>query len=169
MAVGGWMVARQGHPQQSTSAPQSADAVAPAITPQKSVAVLPFDNFSAEKDTDYLSDGLTEEITAALSRVPGLRVAARNSAFTFKSKKEDLRKVGATLGVATILEGSLRKAGAQIRVTAQLINAADGYHLWSESYDSSMNDIIAVQEDIAGKIAQRFALRSGSDALTTTT
>ncbi|TAL03531.1 MAG: tetratricopeptide repeat protein [Verrucomicrobia bacterium] len=130
---------------------------------QKSVAVLPFDNFSAEKDSDYLSDGLTEEITTALSRIPGLKVAARNSSFTFKGRKEDLRKVGATLGVATVLEGSLRKAGRQIRVTAQLVNVADGFHLWSETYDSSMEDIFAVQEEIARKIAERFELKPGTN------
>ncbi|MSU59149.1 MAG: tetratricopeptide repeat protein [Pedosphaera sp.] len=138
---------------------------APASDPEKSVAVLPFDNFSAEKDTDYLSDGLTEEITTTLSRIPGLKVAARNSAFTFKGKKEDLRKVGAMLGVTTVLEGSLRKAGRQIRVTAQLVNVADGFHLWSETYDSSMEDIFAVQEEIARKIAERFALKPGGSAV----
>jgi TolB-like protein/Tfp pilus assembly protein PilF/predicted Ser/Thr protein kinase len=128
---------------------------------EKSVAVLPFDNYSAEKETDYLSDGLTEEITTALSRIPGLKVAARNSAFTFKGKNEDLRKVGAALGVATLLEGSVRKSGRQIRVTAQLVNVTDGFHLWSETYDSSMEDIIALQEEIARKIAERFELKAG--------
>jgi serine/threonine-protein kinase len=124
--------------------------------PQKSIAVLPFDNFSGEADTDYLSDGLTEEITAALSRVPGLKVAARNSAFTFKGKNEDIRKIGETLHVSKLLEGSVRKSGKQIRVTAQLINAADGFHLWSESYDRDVEDIILVQEDIARRIADRL-------------
>ena len=133
---------------------------ASAPFPEKSVAVLPFDNYSADKDTDYLSDGLTEEITTALSRIPGLKVVARNSAFTFKGKNEDLRKVGAALGVATLLEGSVRKSGRQIRVTAQLVNVADGFHLWSETYDSSMEDIIAVQEEIARKIAERFELKA---------
>ena len=142
----------------------STSVAAPAQ--QKSVAVLPFENFSAEKDTDYLSDGLTEEITTALARVPGLKVAARNSAFTFKGKKEDSRKIGSMLGVATLLEGSLRKAGQQIRVSAQLINVADGYHLWSETYDRSVEDIIAVQEEIARKIAERFELKMDSGSAT---
>ena len=124
--------------------------------PQNSVAVLPFDNFSSEPETDYLSDGLTEEITSALSRIQGLKVAARNSAFTFKGKKEDARKVGETLRVSTLLEGSIRKVGKQIRVTAQLINAADGFHLWSETYNRPADDIIAVQEDIARRIAERL-------------
>lgn len=135
---------------------------------QKSVAVLPFDNFSAEKDTEYLSDGLTEEITTALARIPGLKVAARNSAFAFKGKKEDLRKVGSTLGVATVLEGSLRKSGDQIRVTAQLVNTADGFHLWSETFDSSVTNMIALQEEIARKIAGRFALRPGDNQVAST-
>ena len=124
--------------------------------PQQSIAVLPFDNFSNEPDSDYLSDGLTEEITTALSRIPGLKVAARNSSFTFKGRKEDVRTVAATLHVATVLEGSVRRAGKQLRVTAQLINAADVFHLWSESYDRSVDDVFAVQEDIAQRIAERL-------------
>ena len=134
----------------------ASQSVANTPPPQKSIAVLPFDNFSGEADTDYLSDGLTEEITAALSRVPGLKVAARNSAFTFKGKKEDIRKIGETLHVSKLLEGSVRKSGKQIRVTAQLINAADGFHLWSESYDSNVDNIIVVQEEIARRIADRL-------------
>ena len=139
---------------------------APPFAQQKSIAVLPFDNFSAEKDSDYLSDGLTEEITTALSRIPGLKVVSRNSAFTFKGHKEDLRKVGAALGVTTLLEGSLRKAGKQMRITAQLINAADGYHLWSETYDRSADDIFAVQDEIARKIAERLQVGTTSGSPT---
>jgi serine/threonine-protein kinase len=123
---------------------------------QKSVAVLPFDNFSPERDTDYLSDGLTEEITSALSKVPGLKVVSRNSAFMFKGRREDLREVGRALHAGTLIEGSVRKIGDQLRVTAQLINAEDGYHLWSENYDRSMDDILAVQEDIARRIAGKL-------------
>jgi serine/threonine protein kinase/tetratricopeptide (TPR) repeat protein len=134
----------------------ASQSVTNAPPPQKSIAVLPFDNFSGEADSDYLSDGLTEEITAALSRVPGLKVAARNSAFTYKGKKEDIRKIGETLHVSKILEGSVRKAGNKIRVTAQLINAADGFHLWSESYDRDVDAIIVVQEEIAQRIADRL-------------
>jgi len=139
------------------------DSVVKGSVPQeKSLAVLPFDNFTGEADTDYLSDGLTEEITAALSRVPGLKVVARNSAFTFKGKKEDIRKIGEALHVTTLLEGSIRKVGRQIRVTAQLVNAADGFHLWSETYDRSVDDIIAVQEDIARRIAERLQADGGT-------
>jgi TolB-like protein/Flp pilus assembly protein TadD len=146
---GGWLLLHS----RSASDSSKGKLGAPLPIQQNSVAVLPFDNFSAEKDTDYLSDGLTDEITAALSRQSGLKVVARNSAFTFKGRKEDLRKVGAALGVATLLEGSLSKSGRQVRVTAQLINAADGFHLWSNTYDRSMDDLIAVQEDIAQQIA----------------
>jgi TolB-like protein/tetratricopeptide (TPR) repeat protein len=157
IALGGWALLKSKPP----SGADAAGGKSGPATAQKSVAVLPFDNFSAEKDTEFLSDGLTEEITTALSRIPGLKVAARNSAFTFKGKKEDLRKVGAALGVTTLLEGSLRKAGRQMRVTAQLINVADGYHLWSETYDRGVDDIIAVQDEIARKIAERFELKVG--------
>jgi TolB-like protein/Flp pilus assembly protein TadD len=125
---------------------------------QNSIAVLPFDNFSAEPDTEYLSDGLTEEITTALSRIAGLKVAARNSAFTFKGRKEDARKVGAALQVTKLLEGSIQKVGKRIHVNAQLINVADGFHLWSETYDRSEEDTLGVQEDIARRIAERLAL-----------
>jgi TolB-like protein/Tfp pilus assembly protein PilF len=124
--------------------------------PKQSVAVLPFDNYSAEPDSDYLSDGLTEEITTALSRIPGLKVAARNSAFTFKGRREDARKVGETLNVSTVLEGSVRRSGNQVRVTAQLINASNGYHLWSETYNATIDDVFKVQEDIARRIAEKL-------------
>ena len=129
----------------------------PLDTPhQNSIAVLPFDNFSGDSESDYLSDGLTEEITTALSRIHGLKVAARNSAFTFKDKKDDARAIGAALRVSTLLEGSVRKDGKKLRVTAQLINVADGFQLWSDTYDRSVEDIFAVQEDIARRIAERL-------------
>jgi TolB-like protein/class 3 adenylate cyclase/Flp pilus assembly protein TadD/tRNA A-37 threonylcarbamoyl transferase component Bud32 len=122
----------------------------------KSVAVLPFDNFSVERDTEYLSDGFTEEITSVLSRIAGLKVTARNSAFAFKGKNEDIRKIGELLRVSTVLEGSVRKEGNQVRVTAQLVNASDGYQLWSESYDRSVDHLLTVQEEIARKIAEKL-------------
>lgn len=155
LALGIWALVRFGPGSRSGTAAQQASALAVSGRGQ-SIAVLPFDNFSGEPDTDYLSDGLTEEITMALSRVPGLKVAARNSAFTFKGRKEDVRKVAEALRVDTVLEGSIRKAGNQLRVTTQLINAADGFHLWSETYDRTMNDILAVQEEIARRIAERL-------------
>jgi serine/threonine protein kinase/Tfp pilus assembly protein PilF len=128
-----------------------------AALAQNSIAVLPFDNFSRESETDYLSDGLTEEITTALSRIPGLKVAARNSAFTFKGRKQDARTIGAALQVNKLLEGSIQKIGKRIHVNAQLINVGDGFNLWSETYDRSIEDTLQVQEDIAQRIAERLA------------
>ena len=129
----------------------------------KSLAVLPFENFSAEKNSDYLSDGLTEEITSALGRLAGLKVAARNSAFAFKGRHEDARKIGEALRVTMLLEGSVRKSGQQIRVTAQLIDAANGYQIWSETFDRNVSDVIALQDEIARRIAARLRVQFGTE------
>ena len=118
-----------------------------------SIAVLPFVDMSSEKNQDYFSDGLSEELLNDLAKIPGLRVAARTSSFQFKGKTEDLRTVGEKLNVGTILEGSVRKQGSRVRITAQLIKAEDGFHLWSETYDRQLNDIFAVQEEIARSVA----------------
>jgi TolB-like protein/tetratricopeptide (TPR) repeat protein len=120
---------------------------------QPSIAVLPFVNMSGDREQEYFSDGLAEEIINALTHIPGLRVIARTSAFAFKSKQEDIRKIAEVLGVNNILEGSVRKAGNRIRVTAQLITAANGSHLWSERYDRDLTDIFAIQDEIATAIA----------------
>lgn len=119
----------------------------------KSIAVLPFVNMSNEFDNDYFSDGITEEIINALVKVDSLRVTSRTSAFAFKNKHEDLRIIGKQLGVNSILEGSVRKAGNRIRITAQLISISDGYHLWAENFDGTMDDIFRVQDEISLKIA----------------
>ncbi|HXF25035.1 MAG TPA: protein kinase [Gemmatimonadaceae bacterium] len=124
----------------------------------KSVAVLPFANMSANVDDGYFADGITEEIINLLAQLKGLHVAARTSCFAFKGKDEDLRVVGEKLGVQHILEGSVRKAGSHVRITAQLINAADGYHIWSERYDHDLVDIFALQDDIANSIATKLQL-----------
>src|SRR5437870_684270 len=136
-----------GNPQR----PQNIRGAAPA----KSVAVLPFVNMSADKNDEYLSDGMTEELINALAKVPGLREPGRTSCFAFKGKNEDdiFRKVSEQLHVNSVLEGSVRKAGDKLRITAQLINVADGYHLWSETYDRDMKDILAVQSDVAQRVA----------------
>jgi len=126
------------------------------VAPEASIAVLPFANLSADPDTEYFSDGMTEEIINALSQVPSLRVAARTSAFAFKGKSVDAREIGERLRVRTLLEGSVRKAGDQVRVTAQLINAADGYHLWSQSYDRKLADVFAVQNELAHAISSNL-------------
>ena len=133
----------------------------PAPTPKRtdpSVAVLPFANMSASADDAYFADGITEEIINVLAQIDGLRVAARTSCFAFKDKHEDLRVVGEKLGVRHVLEGSVRKAGTHLRITAQLITADDGYHVWSERYDRELVDVFALQDEIAGAIAAKLQL-----------
>jgi serine/threonine-protein kinase len=134
-----------------------------AIGADASVAVLPFANMSTNPEDEYFGDGMAEEIINALAQVPGLRVAARTSAFAFKGKSQDLRAVGEKLNVSTVLEGSVRRAGNRVRITAQLINVNDGYRLWSERYDRELVDIFAIQDEIATAIASRLAvtLREG--------
>jgi adenylate cyclase len=146
-----------GNPQR----PQNIRGAAPA----KSVAVLPFVNMSADKNDEYLSDGMTEELINALAKVPGLRVPGRTSCFAFKSKTEEdiFRKVGDQLQVNTVLEGSVRKAGDKLRVTAQLINVSDGYHLWSKDYDGDMNDILNFQSNVAERVVQALQMKLGGD------
>lgn len=124
----------------------------------KSIAVLAFENMSGDPEQEYFSDGISEEILNSLVTVAGLKVAGRTSAFSFKGKNEDIRKIGKKLNVAMVLEGSVRKAGKKVRVTAQLINVKDGYHLWSETYDRELEDIFAVQEDIANHIVEKLRL-----------
>jgi len=120
---------------------------------QRSIAVLPFKNMSGDKEQEYFSDGLAEEIIHALAHIPGLKVTARTSAFAFRGKEQDVTKIAEALRVSNILEGSVRRAGNRIRVTAQLINAENGYHLWSERYDREMADVFAIQDEIAQAIA----------------
>src|SRR5215470_10585894 len=124
--------------------------------PEPSIAVLPFLNLSADPENEFFCDGTTEEIISALAHIKNLHVVARTSSFSFKGKHVDLRAVGQQLNVRTILEGSIRRSGDHLRVTAQLVNAADGYHLWSERYDREMKDMFAIQEEIADSIAQRL-------------
>jgi TolB-like protein/DNA-binding winged helix-turn-helix (wHTH) protein/Flp pilus assembly protein TadD len=124
-----------------------------------SIAVLPFADLSPNHDQEYLSDGLAEEILNDLANVPGLKVVGRVSAFQFKGKSGDLRVIGKKLNVASVLEGSVRKDGSHIRVTAQLIKTEDGYHLWSEAYDRDVKDVIAIQEDIASAVTSGLQLK----------
>jgi serine/threonine-protein kinase len=125
----------------------------------RSIAVLPFADMSAGRDHEWFSDGLAEEIINALTRIPDLKVIARTSAFAFKGRQEDIRRIAEALGVAHVLEGSVRKAGTRIRVTAQLITAADGSHLWSERYDRELADIFAIQDDISQAIAAALEVK----------
>ena len=119
---------------------------------EKSIAVLPFVNMSSDPEQEYFSDGLSEEILNLLANIDGLKVIGRTSSFAFKGKNEDLRGIGKALGVTTVLEGSVRKSGDRVRVTAQLIDVSDGSHLWSDTYDRTLTDIFAVQDDVAASI-----------------
>ncbi len=130
----------------------------------KAIAVLPLANRSADPENEYFSDGMTEEIINALAKVPGLQVASRSSCFAFKGKQVDIREVGEKLGVASVLEGSVRKVGNRIRITAQLISVENGYHLWSETYDRQLEDVFAIQDEISRAIVDALKLRLGSDA-----
>ena len=127
----------------------------------RSIAVLPFENFSADADQDHFADGLTEEILNSLAKIPDLQVTARTSAFAFKGKSEDLKAVGRTLGVAHVLEGSVRRSGDQLRITTQLINTVTGFHLWSQTYDRHLTDIFAIQDDIARSVADALQVTLG--------
>jgi TolB-like protein/Flp pilus assembly protein TadD len=119
----------------------------------RSIAVLPFVDMSPTRDQEYFSDGLAEELLNVLAKVPELRVAGRTSSFQFKGRNEDLRSIGQKLSVATLLEGSVRKAGDRIRITAQLVNVEDGFHIWSQSYDRELKDVFAIQDEIARAVA----------------
>ena len=135
-------------PTDTASLPQT------VVSAAKSVAVLPFTNMSADPDNEYFTDGMAEEIINALNKVQSLRVAARTSSFAFKGKNEDVGEIGKKLKVSTVLEGSVRKMGNRLRITAQLVNVADGYHLWSERYDREMEDVFAIQDDISQAIVK---------------
>jgi len=137
--------------------PGEADLATGRVSTAKSVAVLPFLNMSADPENEYFSDGITEDLISALTRVNGLKVTARTSSFVFKNRAEDVRQIAEQLGVTHILEGSVRRAGNRVRVTAQLIFAEDGYHLFAENYDRSLEDVFAVQEEIASAIVTALA------------
>jgi serine/threonine-protein kinase len=131
-----------------------------------SVAVLPFTNLSASAEDEYFSDGMTDEVINALARLPGLRVAARTSAFVFKGQRVDLRSIAGQLRVRSILEGTVRRAGSRVRISVQLVSAADGLHLWSERYDGDLADVFAVQDEIAQAIARALPERLGGGGAT---
>ena len=125
---------------------------------EQSIAVLPFVNMSSDVEQDYFSDGITEEILNSLAKIRQLKVAGRTSSFSFKGKNDDLRTIGAALGVAHILEGSVRKAGTEVRITAQLIKVADGFHLWSETYDGSLEKVFDLQERISREVTNELKI-----------
>jgi len=139
----------------------------PAVRDHRpSIAVLPFANMSADKENEYFGDGLAEEVINALAQVPGLQVAGRTSSFLFRGKDVELSEVGRRLNVAHLLEGSVRRAGNRVRVTAQLIKVADGFHLWSERFDREWTDIFAIQDEITQAIASALRLRLSADPST---
>src|SRR4029077_5514956 len=148
----------------STITPRQSEAG--TVAPNKSIAVLPFVNMSADKNDEYLSDGMTEELINVLSKIPGLRVPGRTSCFAFKGKNEEdiFHKVGDQLHVGTVLEGSVRKAGEKLRVTAQLINVSNGYHLWSKDYDGDVKDILNFQSKVAEQVVQALQVQLGTEA-----
>jgi TolB-like protein/Flp pilus assembly protein TadD len=150
VAIGGFLFWKQQNPK--------ASAAVSAI-PEKSIAVLPFVNMSADKNDEYLSDGISEELITALSKISGLQVKARTSSFAFKGKNEDIQKIGQLLHVSHLLEGSVAKAGNKLRITAQLIQTSDGNHLWSETYDREMQDIFAVRSDVAHQVVQALQVK----------
>jgi serine/threonine protein kinase/tetratricopeptide (TPR) repeat protein len=151
-ATGSQVVQALGSPKVVT--PHATAVATPAVAPQKSIAVLPFADMSPQKDQDYFCEGIAEEIINALTKIQDLRVISRSSAFAFKGQNQDIRKVGEQLDVGTVLEGSIRKAGNRLRITAQLINVAGGHHLWSERYDRELEDVFAIQDEIAGNIVK---------------
>ncbi|WP_174754939.1 hypothetical protein [Arenimonas daejeonensis] len=172
-AVGGLVLWQRTAGQGSESIPLASSADAPSTaretdadpgpdpgtTPGTSIAVLPFVNLSADAANEFFSDGITEEILNALTHIEGLKVAGRTSSFHFKGKNEDLKAIGAALGVAHVLEGSVRRQGDRVRITAQLIKVDDGFHVWSQNYDRTLDDIFAVQDEISTAIAAALESR----------
>jgi adenylate cyclase len=140
------------------------DVATPTIADKNSIAVLPFANVSGKADEDYFSDGMTEELLNVLAKVPQLKVVARTSVFQFKEKGGDIREIGHKLGVANIVEGSVRRDGPQVRITAQLVRVADGFHIWSETYDRKLESVFALQDQIARRIADALKLSLGVSA-----
>ena len=131
----------------------------PSLPDKPSIAVLPFQNMSGDAEQEYFCDGLVEDIITTLSKLAGLRVIARNSSFVYKGRSVDVREAAKQLGVRYILEGSVRRTGARIRVTDQLIDAADGSHLWAERYDRAVDDIFAIQDEITLVLATEMQVK----------
>src|SRR6266498_5016089 len=150
LSVGLFMLGRYGFREKNSASSE---------LPAKSIAVLPFVNMSADKNDEYLSDGVSEELITALSKIAGLQVKARTSSFAFKGKNEDIQKIGELLHASHLLEGSVAKAGNKLRITAQLIQASDGNHLWSDTYDREMQDIFAVRSDVAQQVVHALQIR----------
>ena len=142
----------------STTEPRNGRETADPVISEQSIAVLPFVNMSDDVSNEYFSDGLSEELLNLLAQIPDLKVAARTSSFSLKGKKLQISEIGELLKVAHVLEGSVRKAGNRVRITAQLIKIDDGYHLWSETYDRTLDDIFAIQDEIAGNVVESMGV-----------
>ena len=138
--------------------PDKQDMVGKGSPKQRSIAVLPFTNMSTDPENEYFSDGITEEILNALVKVEDLKVTARTSSFVFKGKEVDIREIGKILNVEYVLEGSVRKAGSKVRISAQLVSAVDGYHLWSETFDRDLEDIFTLQDEISKTITSHLRI-----------
>ena len=156
LLLGGGIVWYYQHAMEASTVATPPAPSAPAIPTDASIAVLPFANMSGDPADEYFSDGLAEELLNSLTRIDGLKVAARTTSFQYKDRTGDVSEIARHLRVAHILEGSVRRSGSRVRITAQLIKASDGYHLWSESYDRELQDIFEVQSDIAGRIAEKL-------------
>src|SRR2546421_541314 len=163
LLFGWWFMQRSaGHRQNASSgSPSGVPAAATKTTDQNSVAVLPFVNLSDDKGSEYFSDGVSEELLTILQKIPGLRVAARTSAFYFKGKNATAQEIGQKLGVAHLVEGSVRRAGTKVRIAARLSKAETGEQLWSESYERELKDIFALQDEIARDIAGKLQITLG--------
>ena len=150
---------------ESVAVQQAEEAGRDFTAPENSIAVLPFSDLSQEGNQGHVADGIAEEILNLLAQVDGLRVAARTSSFAFRDSLDDIRRIGRLLNVRTILEGSVRTSGDRIRLTAQLINVEDGYHIWSKDYDREVTDVFQIQDEVASNIAE--ALVESFDGLQT--
>jgi serine/threonine protein kinase/Flp pilus assembly protein TadD len=147
----------------SLSTPTDTETMPQVVSSAKSIAVLPFSNMSTDPENEYFTDGIADEIINALSKIKTLRVASRTASFALKGKNEEIAEIGRKLKVSTFLEGSVRKIGNRIRITAQLVNVADGYHLWSERYDREMEDVFAIQDDISQSIVKALRVILSED------
>ena len=159
LAIGGVLLWRFAHTTHGFGAPGTGTANQAANTDRKSIAVLPFVNMSGDKDNEYFSDGISEEILNVLARTPDLNVAARTSSFSFKGKAMEVPAIAQALNVRMVLEGSVRKQGDRVRITAQLIDAKTGYHVWSQTYDRELKDIFAIQDQIAKAIGDELEVK----------